>query len=273
MLNSILVPIDFSDVSINALNYGINLAQKCGAQLHLLHIKQTPISDPNYPLNAFTDLMYELEKNEKENFEKIENTTLKHAGLSYHFKSASGFVADEVCNYSQLNQMDLVVMGTKGASGFSELLIGSNTAAVVAQTQIPVLVVPPICSFKPITHLLYASDFNEPEFPAVLRLKFFAELFNSKISVLHAKNDFDDYFNAENNFFTRNGAKISNQMELFKVEGNDVLSIINHFVEDKAVDFLVMAKHNRSFFDKLFHQSLTKQMAYHTKIPLLVLNK
>jgi nucleotide-binding universal stress UspA family protein len=57
------------------------------------------------------------------------------------------------------------------------------------------------------------------------------------------------------------------------LEKGDVVASINQYVADKNVDLLVMAKHNRSFFDRLFHSSLSKKMAIHSHIPLLVLVK
>jgi nucleotide-binding universal stress UspA family protein len=65
-----------------------------------------------------------------------------------------------------------------------------------------------------------------------------------------------------------------NKWKIVKLpEGESIIDSINNFIETENPDMIVMAKHNRSFFDRLFHRSLSKQMAYHTKIPLLVLNK
>jgi len=79
----------------------------------------------------------------------------------------------------------------------------------------------------------------------------------------------------EHNFFVKNKDQITlNNWKIVKVEEtSSVIDSINSYVEKEHTNLLVMAKHNRNFFDRLFHRSLSKQMAYHTKIPLLVLNK
>jgi K+-sensing histidine kinase KdpD len=108
----------------------------------------------------------------------------------------------------------------------------------------------------------------------LLRLIYFAEQYDCPLDILHVKSDSDHYFNAENNFFTKNKGKISYpNLHFIELEKGDVVQSINQYVEEKEVDLLVMAKHNRNFFDRLFHKSLSKKMAFHTKIPLLVLVK
>jgi K+-sensing histidine kinase KdpD len=107
-----------------------------------------------------------------------------------------------------------------------------------------------------------------------MRLIYFAELFDCPLDVIHVKSDADKYFNAENNFFKKNKANITYpNINYIQLEKGDIIQSINHYVEENHGDLLVMAKHNRSFFDRLFHRSLSKKMAYHTKIPLLVLVK
>jgi nucleotide-binding universal stress UspA family protein len=139
---------------------------------------------------------------------------------------------------------------------------------------IPVLVIPKELSFNDFTRIVYATDYNEPEFPALMRLIYFAELFDCRLDVIHVKSDADRYFNAANHFFKKNKDKISYpNIHYIELEEGEVIEKINAYVAENSADLLVMAKHNRSFFDRLFHRSLSKKMAFHTKIPLLILVK
>jgi len=273
MINKILIPTDFSDVANNALKYALELASKSKASVTLLHIRQIPLSDPSFPAETFQMYLNEIETFEKEQSEKLTETLLKPSGIPFEFCSATGFVGDEVVRITHEKNIDLIVMGTTGASGIAELLVGSNAASVIGKADIPVLVVPPGKFYQPITHILYATDFNEPEFPAFSRLMFFAELYDAKLSIVHVKGEFDQFFNAANNFFKRNKENITRDYTLVNVDGKNVMEAIDEKVDELHADLLVMAKHNRSFFDRLFHRSLSKRMAYHTKIPLLVLHK
>jgi nucleotide-binding universal stress UspA family protein len=92
--------------------------------------------------------------------------------------------------------------------------------------------------------------------------------------VLHAKTDFDKYFNSANNFFVRNKASISlKEVTIIQSEKSDILATMEEYAQSGKYQLISVAKHNRSWFDKLFHRSLSKRMAYHTKVPLLVVHK
>jgi nucleotide-binding universal stress UspA family protein len=274
MISTILVPTDFSDVANNALHYAIQFAQKAKAKIAILHVTNIPVVDASFPTEMYQTFMTEIEETTKTKFKKLENDYLKNSNIAYETYTVMGFVHDEIKEFAKQNNIDLIIMGTTGASGIQELLVGSNASSVVAKSQIPVLVIPPSSTYHELKHIVYSSDYNEPEFPAVSRLIYFAELFDANISVLHIKNEADNFFDSENNFFVRNKHNISyEKIKMVKLPEGDVMDKINEFVENDHADMLVMAKHNRTFFDKIFHRSLSKHMTFHTKIPLLVLNK
>ncbi len=274
MISNILVPTDFSEVANNALRFAVNFSEKANAKIHLLHVTHIPVIDVNFPVDVYQEFTTEIEKTATSNLEKLKKEFLEKSGVKFEIHSVMGFVNDEIHEFASQHKIDLIIMGTTGASGIQEVLVGSNAASVVAKSHIPVLVIPPGAVQYDLQHIVYASDFNEPEFPAVARLIYIAEQFHSKISVLHVKSDFDRFFDSAHNFFTRNKHNISyDNWKVVKLPEGDVLDKINEFVTKANADLLVMAKHNRSFFDKIFHRSLSKHMTYHTKIPLLVLNK
>jgi nucleotide-binding universal stress UspA family protein len=275
MISKILIPTDFSDVANNALNYAIKLATKTDAELHILYVKNIPIMDNSFPNEVYQSYMLEVEDFTKKNFNDLNEKVLKKANVKFETHTAFGFINDEIQEFIKKQKIDLVVLGTTGASGLQELLIGSNAASVAGEAEVPVLVIPPTSVFEEIVHIVYATDYNEPEFPAVSRLAYFASLFDADVSVLHVKSDYDDLFDSEHNFFSRNkDAAEFTKWKIVKLPpGESVIESINTFIDQNHSNMIVMAKHNRNFFDKLFHRSLSKQMAYHTKIPLLVLNK
>jgi nucleotide-binding universal stress UspA family protein len=273
MITRILVPTDFSPVATNALKYAIGLCKKINATLHVLYVKTVPAIDISFPAETYQLMLQEMEDINRVGFERLE-TILKSSGVVYELHDTMGFVNDEIVSFSKEHNIDLIIMGTTGASGIQEILVGSNTASVIGKSEIPVLVIPPSSSYQEAKHILYSSDYTEPEFPAVSRLMFFAELFDARVTILHVKTNYDKYFDAEHNFFQRNRSNISHEdITIVNKEDEDVIGTIEKYVEEHKVDMLVMAKHGRGFFDKIFHRSLSKRMAYHTRIPLLVLHK
>ena len=275
MISKILIPTDFSEVANNALQYAIQLAKKTQAEIHILYVKNIPIMDNSFPNNVYQTYMIEVDEFTKKSFEDLTSKFFKNAEVKFKTHTAFGFIQDEIQDFSEKNEIDLIVLGTTGASGIQEILIGSNAASVAANSAIPVLIIPPTSNFEEIIHLVYATDYNEPEFPAVSRLAYFANLYDADVSILHVKSDYDNFFDAEHNFFSRNkNAPEFKKWKIIKLpKDGSIIESINTFITNNHSNMIVMAKHNRNFFDKLFHISLSKKMAYHTKIPLLVLNK
>lgn len=274
MISKIIVPTDFSEPANKALVYAIELASKAEASIHILHVNQVAMVDATMPAETYQVFVKEIEEATENSFKELAETLLVQTKVKYTFKTLLGFVVEKICDYASELEADLIIMGTTGASGAAEILIGSNAASTVAKSKVPVLVVPKELSFSDYTRIVYATDYNEPEFPALMRLIYFAELFDCRLDVIHVKSDADKYFNASNNFFNKNKANISYpKIHYIELEKGDIVQSINQYVDEVSADLLVMAKHNRNFFDRLFHRSLSKKMAFHTKIPLLVLVK
>lgn len=274
MINRIVVPTDFSAPAHQALEYALALAKQLKANLSVIHINQVALVDATMPAETYQMFVREIEDETVRQFAQLENTLLKPSGIEYALHSRYGFVAEEVCDFARKQEADLIIMGTTGASGAAEVLFGSNAASVVARTSVPVMVIPSGTTFKAYERMVYATDYNEPEFPSMMRLIYFAEQFNCPLDVLHVRSDADKFYNADNNFFRKNREQISYpKLNLVELDKGEVVQSINHYVEEHHADLLVMAKHNRNFFERLFHRSLSKQMAFHTHIPLLVLVK
>lgn len=273
MITRILVPTDFSKAANNALTFALHFAKKCKADVHVLNVTSIPVADAYFPAELYSSIVSELEASSKEQFKQLKKT-YKDTNFKYVEASSMGFVYDEISSYAKKNKIDLLVMGTTGASGFKKILIGSNTASVVAKSEIPVLVIPPSATYHELKKIVYSTDYSEPEFPAVSRLVYLAELFDADVTVLHVKSEYDHYFNADKNFFVKNKKHISySKWKMAKTDDDNIMNGINSYLKKKEVDLLVVAKHNRTFFDKLLHRSLSKQMVFHAKTPLLVLNK
>lgn len=275
MISKILVPTDFSDNSRKSLSYALAMAKKCNASVALLHINHVAMIDASISQVSYMAFLEEEQKIAQESFEKLENEVLINSRVAYSYDSITGFVGDEVTSYAESHEVDLIVLSTRSTSAIDELLIGSNSASIVSKTNVPVIVIPPDYTGEGnIRNIVYASDYSEPEFPQVSKLLYLADLYEANLQVVHVTHDNDRYFDSENNFFSRNKDKISYpKISFARLDKGDVIESINKFCADYKTDLLVLAKHHRSFFDRLFHRSLSKQMIYHTHVPLLVMVK
>lgn len=185
-MKKILVPIDFSEQAIYAAKVAAKIAKQTDSELHLLHMLELPteIIDPSNFGNASnspTTLLYM--KRAQEKFEKMTKRyflkDIKVVKSVFFHETFDGIIEE-----STKQNVDLIVMGSKGVSGFNEILVGSNTEKVVRRSKVPVLVIKnEIENFK-IENLIFASDFgpeNKKTFPKIVQ---FAKIFDAKIHLL-----------------------------------------------------------------------------------------
>jgi len=138
----ILIPIDFSDYSLHALQYGIELAKKFTASLDLLHVVKEPVPTTfSMVMNEDSiDQMYQkaMKKSEEE-LVKIGNSM--EVDVKYKTHVISGPIAKRIVESADRNDIGLIIMGSHGLTGIMRFLLGSNTEKVLRQVDSPVLTV------------------------------------------------------------------------------------------------------------------------------------
>ncbi|MFZ1322124.1 MAG: universal stress protein [Ignavibacteria bacterium] len=280
-MKNILFPTDFSQNADNALNFAIDIAKKTNGTLILFHAYSVQLVDPNMPAEIYLSAYQEEEKSAKENLEELRKRILDcnkdDTGKNLFEVEAivsQGLVVDEALSIVDEFNIDIVIMGTHGASGLTELILGSNTASLIENSPVPVLAIPQNVINKSIDNIVYAYDDIKANMPSFQRLLKFSEIYNSEITLLHiieTGNNTEDknkkaFEEIKNNIGT-------DKIKLALVTEENVLEGINEYINSNKVDVLAMAIRKRTLLDKIFNRSLTKKMAYHTKIPLLALHK
>ena len=137
----ILVPSDFSECSDAALRYGLELARRFGAKLHLLHVVQDPATQPWAAEGFVLPLLEAVDQWQKDAKIRLENSipAEDRANAVVTCTIASPF--QEILRYATDNDIDLIVMGTHGRGGVSHVLLGSIAERVVRRAPCPVLTV------------------------------------------------------------------------------------------------------------------------------------
>ncbi len=283
-MKNILYPTDFSLTSRCSIPFLIEFANKTGASIHILNIFSVNIYDPNMPAELMMSAYQQAEASSKENLDllkkELEGYNQTHgrgAQSTYNLFTISrqGLVVDEILNYVEDNNIDIVVMGTTGASGILEKIIGSNAASVIEKCPKPVLAIPDKAEFRGINNIVYATDLEEKELNEIKILAGISKLFNAELTLLHVCNE-------KETAIMEDKEKIFNELKveidymktnLEMVQNENVINGIDDYVSKHKTDIISMATHRRSLLGKIFDRSLTKQMAYHTRIPLLALER
>ena len=141
MLKTILIPTDFSDNAHKAVKYAIPLAVKTGAKIIFFNTYFVPTYIEDVPLDAVTE--QNLKQEAAESLEVFKKELVQPIGdINTECVIRTGNAATEIAAFAKENKVDLIVMGTKGSTGISEYVFGSNTEDVIEKTDIPVLAIP-----------------------------------------------------------------------------------------------------------------------------------
>lgn len=271
-MKKILVPIDNSRISKSAALYAIGLAEKVKAQIILLSVINASETQ-NTLLNwrKLLDQMIEKEDQDVSRMiQEIKAETRTTVKITHRY--VLGFPVEEmVARFAGDNGINLIVMGTNGATGLKKIL-GTNTASVIDSSPVPVIAVPRDVEAPKIKKIVYATDMAhlDEEIKTVAQ---FAKTFDAGIEIL--------YVTGEN---TKKRSRkeleaILIRMAKYKkirfntIEGEDVAKGVGAFVMKHKADLLAMFTHKLDTFEKLFGKSITRKLAFHASVPLLAINK
>jgi len=194
-MKKILFATDFSACAARAEEYALFLARTCGAQLCIVHVLEfQPGMDPNFVVNS----LY-LEQLRKETDSRLQDLVAgaKRDGIVAEGQHVLGIPSQRVNEQARHADVDLIVVGTHGATGLEHILLGSTAERVVKGAPCPVLTVrgprergrterPPAPAESPrITHLLVALDFSDCSMDAFEYAVQMAAQFGSKVTLLH----------------------------------------------------------------------------------------
>ena len=267
-MKNILVPFDFSHNSRNALEYAGQLAKQANATIHIFHaydrsevLEGVKVATT---VSAMKDTKAKMVKQFGLGAKDIESHVLQ------------GEFIEEVLQFIKERKFDLIVLGTRGASGLQELLLGSYTVNLMQELRgIPMLVVPEKAEFKALQNILLCSDLHEiADDDALDLVKELAMMFEADVRLAHVEKGTGKP-SYEKVLETRR------EMHLFEPEvdctykriiAKDILAGIKYYMDRKGDnDMVAMVYREHSFIETIFGMNHTHEMAYHTTVPLLVL--
>ncbi|GHN00310.1 universal stress protein UspA [Cytophagales bacterium WSM2-2] len=268
-MKNILVPCDFSKPAIGAYQQALVVAAQSQGVIHLLHVIEPPVMNDTLlmpTLNFEQEMMKEMKDKATEDFKRItKESKTEHVKVSYDIQY--GAVSTVIRDYIKENQIDFVIMGSTGASGFKEYFIGSNAERVVRNSPVPVLVVKEF-SGLPIKNIVFPNTLDVDHQEALAtKVKVLQEFFKAKLHIV--------YINTPSNFIV--DTVIRPQLDEFAQRfmfKNYTVNIFSHLTTEGGIveftkmingNLIALGTHGRKGLNHLFKGSIAEDLVNHTQ--------
>ena len=274
-MKTVIVSVDFSTTSTNAAEFAANLAAFYGAEIWLYHAFQIPIalSEFAYPVVDIAE-MQKAADHELEVLKKITQGKLRRT-IKIHTLAEMNVLQLGLTKLCNDLKPDLVVMGLSGKTTLTRLIVGSNTIKAIYELTYPVLVVPPQAEFIPVRKIGFACDYRQVEKTTpVAMLKKFVTDFNAALHVMNVDhhNSFPDAKKVQESYLI-NELLRDMKAEFHSIEATEITEGINWFVDKSKLDWLVVIPKKHRLGEKMFKRSQTKELVYHTHVPILCIHE
>lgn len=270
-MKRILVPTDFSKEAENALKVAAQLARKYNAEIFLLHMLELPFQQIDV-LSGKSDLpeaMFFMKLAHQKFEQALEKDYLQgievHETVDFHESFA------EIKNVCKKRNIDIIVMGSHGASGFKEMFIGSNTEKVVRTSDIPVLVIKNEHENFDVSNFVFASDFKNDSKETYKQAIKLAESFGAKIHLVmvNTANNFTTTFDANKriNDFIKGNTFENYTINIYN--DKSVESGILNFSHSINADLIGISTHGRQGISHFLNGSISEDIVNHAKRPVM----
>lgn len=279
-MKNILMPTDFSDNSWNAIRYALSMFKDTECTFYLLNVNIIPsYTGAKSSVRASQEKLRKniLKQSEVELQELLKRTEKLLPNSKHQFitNTVYGSFVDTLKRVVVNQKIELIVMGTKGASGLKKIIMGSNTAAVISKVDCPLLAVPENTTSEKPKEIAFATDFKVAYNHKILdTLTEVVTLNKAALRILNVlekdaalddqqtmnKKYLSDYLkDVEHSFHTLTSAEVDEAVQCF--------------VESRDIDMIAMVAKDRSFLQKILIKPTVKNISYHIDIPFLVLRE
>lgn len=271
-MKQILVPTDFSECARNASETAIAIAKRYGAQLHFYHFMSIPVDWMNLNLDEpriYPDVTAEVNRIQGELENLVESANNRGVAARSFLSYADS--PDAIPRYAREHGISMIIMGSHGAKGIKELIMGSNAQKVVRHSRIPVLILKEPMNAVETPSVLFVSDF-EPEMAAPFeKVVDFAEKLGAKIHLLYINtpSDFHQSWEIEERMESFVALASRNLGEKMTINASSFEEGLEKYCEMHPTGFLAIATHHRRGLSRIFEGSLTEKIVNHVNVPIM----
>jgi len=272
-MRKILVPCDFSLPAKEAFKFALEIASRSKGEVFVVHAIHLPIQVETtfgiqpYPMDI--ELINKIEAEAADAFNRL-NAIYSSGDITVHFNTFHDLVLPVVLNFIRAHDIDLVVMGATGSSGFTEVFIGSNTEKVVRFSSVPVIALRKAYGLERFQHIVLPSDFGLNQTGFMNRIQILQEFFQATLDIIH--------INTPRNFITdREGHEALQEFANHYRLKNFTLNFRNAYSEEDGIitfaheiqaNLIAMGTHGRKGLRHLLKGSITEAVVSHLECPI-----
>lgn len=271
-VSKILIPIDFSETSLLALEHASILCQKFKSKLHLLHVYKGRDIDILPDITVGTMDHENVKKSVIEELEKLSQNYSSKFGIEVNIEIREGNIGREITAAAEDSEASMVVMGTHGVSGFEEFFLGSNAYKVVTATKVPVLTVQTHCTDTKYNNILLGIDSSKHSRDKVSHAATLAKAFNAKVQICSL---ITEEHEEEKNIFNLKIKQIKEYLdhkgvnyEVYESYGDDIAEMLLDKAKELNSDLIAIMTEQEAATG-LFMGPYAQRIVNHSKIPVL----
>lgn len=266
-MKKILVPCDFSKPAVHAFRYALRIAKEAKASIHLLFVAELPVMPATVvmPVMGFETAYVEDITGKAEKEFKTLTEKYKEQGVKVEFKFELGSIFQRIIDHISHEKIDLVIMGSHGANGLKEVLIGSNAEKIVRKSPVPVLVVKNYFDGT-VTNIVFPNTLEiEHQEDLVMKVKALQDLFKAKLHIVHINTPLN--FTSDRVTMARLKAFVTR----FMIK-DYTLNVFNHQNEEEGInlfarsvnaELIAMGTHGRTGIAHVVNGSLAEDVTNH----------
>ena len=277
-MKTILFPTDFSKNAVHASRYAGMMAKLFDANVILLHVYHIPMVPAYNTSFEVKDAVLQNENEIKQQLQTFATEFRMDSNLASERiiqKVEYGFASEKTIEIANSMKVDMIVMGTKGASNLLDRWLGTHAQDVMAKAECPVFTIPNKASIEFPQRILYAADFKDDEIHAVQKVLDIAKPLGATCKVIHIHEEFEPNIGhiveetikeLEQNF---KGDDVTVQ----QFHRDDTIEGLETYMKTYEPDILALAIHEKSFLDNIFSSSISEHFIQEAKIPILTFKK
>lgn len=290
--NKILIPVDFSNYSLKASEFGFNLAKTENAEVIMLHVYFTPIYAASLPYGDVFNYQSQIsdEETARTIIQKVHSDLndlsdkIKEKISSGEFPDVKfscilreGIPEEEILRYAKEQRPKIIIMGTRGKNQKDIDLIGSVTAEVIDQSRTAVLAIPentPFKEFSEVKRIAFITNFDQRDLVAFEAFFNAWKSFHFSVSLIHlteSKDTWDEIKLAGiKDYFEKQYPGLEIHYDV--VMNDNLLKGLDQYINDNQIDIITLTSYKRNIFARLFNPGIARKMIFHSDTPLLVIN-